>query len=559
MLAISKTHTGNFTQGQHSAQYTVTVSNGANAAATSGTVTVTDTALSALAQDFAASFSGTSNPNGVWSYGQFVESTSTFTLFTGQNAASPTCGLPYWSGTGYPYVVANNSGSTVSCGTVTIPNDTLWMHPMNMAGTDSDVRFTAPASGTYEITGSFVSLDTTTTLDSILVNGTPVFSTFICNPGNGETCAPTNTRAPFSVVKTLSAGNTVDFIVNCCSGSDQTFLFDSTGLSGAIDSNLTGLSLVSMFGTGWTCGPPNPANTCTRSDVLAPGAAYPPITVLVNVGVNASSPQVNTVSVSGGGSAAANASDSTVITPAPSAQLTITKTHTGNFTQGQQGAQYNLTVTNAPGAGPTSGNAVSTTVQSTGSIYDTGGGSTAPTMITLPSGATSVVFNSVTGSITTGCASTEGCIVLNNGTGNNANDPDGVGAAPATSSNTGTSSISGMIAPGAGYLVGLFVPAGGPAGAAPAALDFTSSGLGTSFTSLSPQLDQVFFIGDGLTGNGTGTQQTFNIPSWSWAALAWYQRRRGLQRGARCVWRQLGLLRREFFRERSRFEHGYGY
>ena len=155
MLAISKTHTGNFTQGQHSAQYTVTVSNGANAAATSGTVTVTDTALSALAQDFAASFSGTSNPNGVWSYGQFVESTSTFTLFPGQNAASPTCGLPYWSGTGYPYVVANNSGSTVSCGTVTIPNDTLWMHPMNMAGTDSDVRFTASASGTYEITGSF--------------------------------------------------------------------------------------------------------------------------------------------------------------------------------------------------------------------------------------------------------------------------------------------------------------------------------------------------------------------------------------------------------------------
>jgi hypothetical protein len=355
MLAISKSHTGNFTQGQHSAQYAVTVSNAANGAATSGTVTVTDTALSALAQDFAASFSGTSNPNGVWSYGQFVESTSTFTLFTAQNAASPTCGLPYWSGTGYPYVVANNSGTTVSCGTVTIPNDTLWMHPMNMAGTDSDVRFTAPASGTYEITGSFVSLDTTTTLDSILVNGTPVFSTSICNPGNGQTCGPTNTRAPFSVVKTLSAGNTVDFIVNCCSGPDQTFLFDSTGLSGAIDGNLTGLSLVSMFGTGWTCGAPNPANTCTRGDVLAPGAAYPPITVLVNVGVNASSPQVNTVSVSGGGSATANASDSTVITPATSAQLTITKTHTGNFTQGQQGAQYNLAVANSPGTTPTTG------------------------------------------------------------------------------------------------------------------------------------------------------------------------------------------------------------
>ncbi|MGH9744909.1 MAG: InlB B-repeat-containing protein, partial [Candidatus Acidiferrales bacterium] len=192
--------------------------------------------------------------------------------------------------------------------------------------------------------------------------------------------------------------------------------------------------------------------------------------------------------------------------------LAISKTHVGNFTQGQQGAQYTVTVSNAQTGAPTSGTS-STTVQSTGSIFDTGGGSTPPTMITLLSGATSVVFTGVTGSITTGCASTEGCIVLNNGTGNNANDPDGVGAAPVTSSNTGTGSISGITGPGAGYLVGVFVPAGGPVGTAPAALDFTSTGLGTSFTSLSPQLDQVFFIGDGLTGNGTGTLQTFNIPT----------------------------------------------
>src|SRR4029077_3704818 len=170
-----------------------------------------------------------------------------------------------------------------------------------------------------------------------------------------------------------------------------------------------------------------------------------------------------------------------------------------------------LTVANA-GSGPTSGSQTSATVQSTGSIYDTGGGSTLQTMITLPSCATSVAFNSVTGSITTGCESTEGCIILNHGTGDNPNDPDGVGAAPVTSSNKGTSSISGITAPVPGFLVCVFVPAGGPVGTAPTALDFTSSGLGTSFTSLSPQLDQVFFIGDGLTGNGTGTQQTFNIP-----------------------------------------------
>jgi hypothetical protein len=36
---------------------------------------------------------------------------------------------------------------------------------------------------------------------------------------------------------------------------------------------------------------------------------------------------------------------------------------------------------------------------------------------------------------------------------------------------------------------------------------------GTSFTSLSPLLDQTFYIGDGLTSNGTGSLQAFNIPT----------------------------------------------
>jgi uncharacterized repeat protein (TIGR01451 family) len=355
-LAITKSHIGDFTQGQHSAQYTVTVSNAANAAASSGTVTVTDTTLTAVAQDIATSFSGTSNPNGVWSYGQYIESPPAFSLLTGQDAAFPTCGLPYWSDTGYPDVIANNTGSTVSCGTVTVPTDILWIHPTDTGGTDAAVRWTAPASGTYEITGSYSALDSTSTTDSILVNGTSVFSTFICNPGNGKTCDTVNTLTPFSVVETLTAGSTVDFTVNCCTLPGQTFLFDSTGLTGAIDSNLSGLSLVSMFGQGWTCGPPNnAANICTRSDALAPGSNYPPITVLVNVGVNAPSPETNTVTLSGGGSAPSSASDSATINPIGTPLLAIAKSHTGNFTQGQQGATYTVTVSNGANAGPTSG------------------------------------------------------------------------------------------------------------------------------------------------------------------------------------------------------------
>ncbi len=113
----------------------------------------------------------------------------------------------------------------------------------------------------------------------------------------------------------------------------------------------TGLALVSIAGTGWTC----VATTCTRSDVLKGGASYPPIIVTVNVGLTATSPQVNHASVSGGGSLGANVTDSTTLVPAGTPpSLNISKTHSGNFVQGQQGA-YTLTVINSPSAGPTSG------------------------------------------------------------------------------------------------------------------------------------------------------------------------------------------------------------
>jgi len=61
-------------------------------------------------------------------------------------------------------------------------------------------------------------------------------------------------------------------------------------------------------------------------------------------------------------------------------------------------------------------------------------------------------------------------------------------------------------------LIGVFVAAGGPSGPTPAALDFTGVG-GYSFLTLSPALDQLFFIGDGLTGTGTGSVQQFIAPA----------------------------------------------
>jgi hypothetical protein len=81
-----------------------------------------------------------------------------------------------------------------------------------------------------------------------------------------------------------------------------------------------------------------------------------------------------------------------------------------------------------------------------------------------------------------------GCITLNLDNGYNLNDPDGSDAQVPTSSVAGVKSISGVAAPGAGYLVGVFIAAGGPSGPAPRALDFTR-GLGTTRTGGAPSLD----------------------------------------------------------------------
>jgi len=137
----------------------------------------------------------------------------------------------------------------------------------------------------------------------------------------------------------------------------------------------SGLMLVSMAGTGWTC-PGTAAYNCTRSDPLNGGASYPTITVAVNVAANATSPQVNAVSVSGGGSVPANTTDSTVITANP-AVLSITKTHSGNFTQGQQNATYSVNVSNAANAAPTSGTVTVTETVPTGmTLVSMSGGTT---------------------------------------------------------------------------------------------------------------------------------------------------------------------------------------
>ena len=117
-----------------------------------------------------------------------------------------------------------------------------------------------------------------------------------------------------------------------------------------------GLTATALAGPGWSC--TLAPLSCTRADSLAAGASYPTITVTVSVAANAAASVTNQATVSGGGDGNPTnntASDPTTITPfSPAADLTLAKSHAGNFVQGQTGAVYSLVVSNIGGS-PTAG------------------------------------------------------------------------------------------------------------------------------------------------------------------------------------------------------------
>ncbi|MEU0402110.1 calcium-binding protein [Streptomyces sp. NPDC006197] len=76
----------------------------------------------------------------------------------------------------------------------------------------------------------------------------------------------------------------------------------------------TGLSAGRLVGPGWSC--TRSTLTCTRSDVLAPGSSYPPITLRVRVARNAPDTVTNSATVTGGGDTAPHtATDPTTVVP----------------------------------------------------------------------------------------------------------------------------------------------------------------------------------------------------------------------------------------------------
>jgi hypothetical protein len=129
-----------------------------------------------------------------------------------------------------------------------------------------------------------------------------------------------------------------------------------------------------------------------------------------------------------------------------------------------------------------------------------------PHKIALPADSTTMTFAIDGGTIKKGRC-TDPCITIDDG--NTYSDADGVGNGYSANLEP-DESISGIQSPTLGFVTGVF-ESGPPEGDAPATLDFNT--IGIDFPSLSPKLQQLFFIGDGLTGDNTGKVQVFHVPS----------------------------------------------
>ncbi|HQR45271.1 MAG TPA: hypothetical protein PK598_04545, partial [Thermoanaerobaculia bacterium] len=231
-------------------------------------------------------------------------------------------------------------------------------------------RFTVVNTGAVDLTGVNVTDALVSTASCTFTDPLPVGSVTVCvvgpvaassTPGTTTNTATAHGTTPSSIVidtNPSSASYTVPgpdlTIAKTHSGSfsqgqagatySVTVTNGGTGPKTAgntVTVNETapaGLTVTAMNGIGWLC--IQPAGPCTRSDALAAGASYDPITVTVDVSWSATSPQVNSVDVALTGQAESDttnnsASDSTVIlgvTPTPTPTPTNTPTNTPTST-----------------------------------------------------------------------------------------------------------------------------------------------------------------------------------------------------------------------------------
>jgi uncharacterized repeat protein (TIGR01451 family) len=417
-LSITKTHSGNFNQGQSGVSYTLTVSNASGAGSTAGTVTVSDTLPTGLTVSSVSTAGGwscifnsttaTCSRNDVLAPGNSypiisifvtvaqnapasVTNTATVTgggdITPGNNTASDTTTInqtpdltitkshtpdPFVVGsTGTYTITVSNEGSIATSGQVNVLDV---MPPGLIANAVSATGWNCNAlpssvvscnrSDTLAVNSSYPVI--TVTVGVTAGDGGPVTNTATVSGGgefntaNDNAHDVTNVNAPVLAITKSHVGN---FTL----GQNGTYTITvgnqgqlpTLGTSVNVTDNMpTGLTATAISATGWSCSTvPTTFVSCSRSDVLANGASYPPISVTVQIDPTSAIANVtNIAGVTGGGDLSVHSAFDQTLINLP--DLTIAKTHSGNFVSGETGAVYTLTVSNASTSVSTAGGTV---------------------------------------------------------------------------------------------------------------------------------------------------------------------------------------------------------
>jgi hypothetical protein len=247
--------------------------------------------------------------------------------------------------------VANTAALTGVAVTDTLPASMVVATPNALVDTCGGVATATAGSGIVSLTGGSVpasgactiSVNVTSSAAGSLVNVTGAVSS--TNGGTGNTATATLGVAVADL--TISATHGGPFVQGQ-TGASYTLTVSDVAGAGPTSGTVTVVDTLppntvvatAMSGTGWSC--TLATLTCTRSDALAAGASYPPITLTVDVPATLQSGFTNTATVSGGGetnTANDTASDATAV---------VFRTFTGPIGTGGGNATVSFT-----GGGPT--------------------------------------------------------------------------------------------------------------------------------------------------------------------------------------------------------------
>jgi uncharacterized repeat protein (TIGR01451 family) len=235
-------------------------------------------------------------------------------------------------------VISTPNGLTGSCGAGTI---------FASAGSGS----ASLAGGTLAANASCTfSVNVTGTATGVLSNTTAAISSNESGVGTTSNTASVSVLMPPTIAKSFGTPT-----ISLTGRTGLTFTITNPNASAALfgvtftDNLPAGLAIATPNGLAGVCGTGTVAATAgTGSVSLAAGTipASSSCSFSVNVTATAGGSLVNTtgtVSATNGGTGNTATAAITVLVP----DLTITKSHTGNFKQGQTGAAYSITVSNA--------------------------------------------------------------------------------------------------------------------------------------------------------------------------------------------------------------------